>query len=123
MPGVDSIVPDFQYLAERPGGLRGILLTHGHEDHIGALGFALQAAAAPVYGSRLTLGFARRRLQERGINADLRVLTPGQPTEIGPFRVHPIRVAHSVLDSLALAIETPAGVVLASGDFKIDAGA
>jgi ribonuclease J len=123
MPGVDSIVPDFQYLAERPGGLRGILLTHGHEDHIGALSFALQAAAAPVYGSRLTLGFARRRLQERGINADLRVLTPGQPAEIGPFRVHPIRVAHSVLDSLALAIETPAGVVLASGDFKIDAGA
>jgi ribonuclease J len=123
MPGVDSIVPDFQYLAERPGALRGILLTHGHEDHIGALSFALQAAAAPVFGSRLTLGFARRRLQERGTSADLRVIYPGVPVEIGPFRVHPIQVAHSVLDSLALAIETPAGVVLASGDFKIDAGA
>jgi len=123
MPGVDSIVPDFEYLAERAGRLRGILLTHGHEDHIGALSYALQAAPAPVYGSRLTLGFARKRLQERGVHAELRTLVPGQPVEIGPFRVHPIRVAHSVLDSLALAIETPAGVVLASGDFKIDATA
>jgi ribonuclease J len=120
MPGVDSIVPDFEYLAERRGRVRGILLTHGHEDHIGALTYALQAAPVPVYGSRLTLGFTRRRLVERGIKADLRTLRPGEPVEIGPFRVHPIRVAHSVLDSLALAIETPAGVVLASGDFKLD---
>jgi ribonuclease J len=113
LPGVDSIVPDFEYLAHQP--LDAILLTHGHEDHIGALSFALQAAPAPVYGSPLT-----RRLQEREIGADLRPLTPGTPVAIGPFRVHPIRVAHSVLDSLALAIETPAGVVLCSGDFKID---
>jgi ribonuclease J len=120
LPGVDSIVPDFQYLVDRPGALQAILLTHGHEDHIGALPFALQAAPAPVYGSRLTLGFASRRLRERGVEADLRTLVPGVPVEIGPFRVHPIRVAHSVLDSLALAIETPAGVVLASGDFKIE---
>jgi ribonuclease J len=120
MPGVDSIVPDFEYLAERRDHVRGILLTHGHEDHIGALSFALQAAPAPVFGSRLTLGFVRRRLRERGVEADLRTLTPDEAVEIGPFRVHPIRVAHSVVDSLALAIETPAGVVLASGDFKID---
>jgi ribonuclease J len=120
MPGVDFIVPDFAYLAERRDRVRGILLTHGHEDHIGALSYALAAAPAPVYGSRLTLGFARRRLQERGVRAELRTLRPGEPVEIGPFRVHPIRVAHSVVDSLALAIETPAGVVLASGDFKID---
>ncbi len=123
MPGIDSIVPDFQYLAERRERVRGILLTHGHEDHIGALSFALQMAPAPVFASRLTLGFVRRRLRDRGVSADLRTLFPGQPVEIGPFRVHPIRVAHSVLDSLALAIETPAGVVLASGDFKIDAKA
>jgi ribonuclease J len=120
LPGVDSIVPDFQYLADRRDKLDGIVLTHGHEDHIGALSVALEAAPAPVYGSRLTLGFAERRLRERGIDADLRVLTPGQPVDVGPFRLNPIRVAHSVLDSLALAIETPAGVVLASGDFKID---
>lgn len=123
MPGVDSIVPDFDYLVERKDRVHGILLTHGHEDHIGALSHALQASPAPVYGSRLTLGFARKRLQERGVSADLRVLSPGQPAQVGPFRVHPIRVAHSVLDSLALAIETPAGTVLASGDFKIDASA
>jgi ribonuclease J len=120
-PGVDSIVPDFEYLSSRRGRVRGILLTHGHEDHIGALPFALAAAPAPVFASRLTLGFVKRRLQERGVTADLRLLTPGQPVEAGPFRIHPIRVAHSVLDSLALAIETPAGVIMASGDFKIDA--
>ncbi|MGD8896180.1 MAG: ribonuclease J, partial [Acidobacteriota bacterium] len=123
MPGVDSIVPDFAYLAERADRVRAIVLTHGHEDHIGALYYALQSAPAPVYGSRLTLGFARKRLQERGASPDFRTLIPGEPVEIGPFRLHPIRVAHSVLDSLALAIETPAGVLLASGDFKIDADA
>jgi ribonuclease J len=123
MPGVDSIVPDFAYLAERADRVRAIVLTHGHEDHIGALYYALQSAPAPVYGSRLTLGFARKRLQERGVSPDFRTLIPGEPVEVGPFRLHPIRVAHSVLDSLALAIETPAGVLLASGDFKIDAGA
>jgi ribonuclease J len=122
LPGVDSIVPDFQYLAERRGSLRAIVLTHGHEDHIGALSFALDAAPAPVYGSRLTLGFARRRLQERGVTADLREMASGRAFEAGPFRLHPIRVAHSVSDSFALAIETPAGVVMASGDFKIDGG-
>ena len=121
LPGVDSIVPDFQYLIDRPGTCHGILLTHGHEDHIGALAFALEAVRAPVFGSRLTLGFARKRMQDRGAAADFRLLSPGQPVTLGPFRVHPIRVAHSVLDSLALAIETPAGVVLASGDFKISA--
>jgi ribonuclease J len=120
MPGVDSIVPDFEYLRQRREHLHGVLLTHGHEDHIGALPFALQAAPAPVYGSPLALGFARRRLRERGIEGDLRPLMPGKPVEIGPFNVHAIRVAHSVNDSYALAIETPAGVVLTSGDFKID---
>ena len=123
MPGVDSIVPDFQYLAERRDRLEAIVLTHGHEDHIGGLAFALQAAPAPVYGSRLTLGFVRRRLEERAASADLRLLTPGRPVDAGPFRVHPIRVSHSVVDSLALAVETPAGIVIVSGDFKIDARA
>jgi ribonuclease J len=123
LPGVDSIVPDFRYLAQRRAGLRGILLTHGHEDHIGALSFALQAApGTPVFGSALTLGFVRRRLRERGVDADLRLLVPGQSVELGPLRVHPIRVAHSVIDSLALAVETPAGVVMMTGDFKIGRG-
>jgi ribonuclease J len=123
MPGVDTIVPDFEYLAQRAAGLRAIVLTHGHEDHIGALSFALQAAPAPVYGARLTLGLVAGRLRERGVTADLRPLAPGEVVEAGPFRIHPIRVAHSILDSLALAIETPAGTLVHSGDFKIDAGA
>src|SRR6185295_5919959 len=93
MPGIDAIVPDFAYLKSRPESLHGVVLTHGHEDHIGALAFALKAAPAPVYGSRLTLGFARRRLQERGMTAELRALVPGKPVELGPFRLHPIRVA------------------------------
>src|SRR5436305_11706964 len=87
LPGIDSIVPDFQYLADRRDRLEGIVLTHGHEDHIGALSVALDAAPAPVYGSRLTLGFAARRLRERGVEADLRTLTPGQPLQVGPFRL------------------------------------
>ena len=123
MPGVDYIVPDFSVLADPAHTLHAVLLTHGHEDHIGALSFALQAAPVPVYASRLTLGFVRRRLRDRGVSADLRPLEPGRATRIGPFRVHAIRVAHSVLDSFALAIETPAGVVLHGGDFKLDAGA
>ncbi|MDH4354032.1 MAG: ribonuclease J, partial [Actinomycetota bacterium] len=110
-PGVDLILPDFDHIRDRLSDVVGVVLTHGHEDHIGALSHALQAAPAPVYGSRLTLGFARKRLQERGVSADLRPLTAGRAEPIGPFRVHPIRVAHSVLDSLALAIETPAGTV------------
>jgi len=118
--GIDSIVPDFDYLRQRSGDLRGIVLTHGHEDHIGALSYALQAAPAPVYGPRLALGFARDRLRERGVSADMHELRPGTAVEVGPFRLNPIRVAHSVHDSLALAIETPGGVVLTTGDFKID---
>jgi ribonuclease J len=122
-PGVDSIVPDFAYLSERPGKLHGIVLTHGHEDHIGALAHALAVARAPVFGSRLTLGFVRRRLQDRGVEADLRLLTPRQQASAGPFRIHPIAVSHSVRDSLAVAVETPAGVVLHTGDFKFDRSA
>src|SRR5262245_57623781 len=121
MPGIDSIVPDFEALRSGGAGtLHGVLLTHGHEDHIGALSFALQARPAPVYGTPLTLGLVARRLRERGQAAELRTLTPGRALELGPFRVHPIRVAHSIVDSVALAIETPAGVLLHSGDFKID---
>jgi ribonuclease J len=122
LPGVDSVVPDFDYLAERREALEAIVLTHAHEDHIGALSYALQAAPAPVYGGALTLGLAERRLVERGVAADLRPFRDGQALALGPFRVHPIRVAHSVPDSHALAIETPAGVVIVTGDFKLAQG-
>ena len=120
LPGVDSVVPDFRYLAERREDVAGIVLTHGHEDHVGALAFALQAAPVPVFGSPLTLGLARRRLAERDVAADLRPLAPGTPLDLGPFRVNAVPVAHSIPDSLALAVETPAGVLVHSGDFKVD---
>ena len=112
--------PTSQYLAERRGQ------RARHRPHARPRGPHRRAGvrAAGGAGARLRqppdAGLRARRLRERGVEADLRLLTPGQPVELGPFRVHPIRVAHSVLDSLALAIETPAGVVLASGDFKID---
>jgi ribonuclease J len=122
LPGVDMVVPDFQYLAENADRLEGIVLTHGHEDHIGALSYALAVAPAPVYGSRLTLGLAQRRLRERNVAADLRPIAPGQVVERGPFRIHPVRVAHSVFDSHAVIVETPAGVVAVSGDFKLTGG-
>lgn len=118
--GVDTIVPDYRYLAERAESLRAIVLTHGHEDHVGALPAALAAAPAPVHGTPFTLALARRRLREQGLAPRLSPLRPGQSFEAGCFRVHAIRVAHSVLDSLALAIETPAGVIVHSGDFKLD---
>jgi ribonuclease J len=121
MPGIDTIVPDFRCLAERREALQAIVLTHAHEDHIGALPFALQAAPAPVYGTRLTLGLVRRRLQERGLGGtDLRVIVPGDVVEAGPFRLHPIRVAHSVCDSVAVAVEAGPTTLLFSGDFKLD---
>src|SRR5262245_18160564 len=85
-PGIDAIVPDFRYLAQSPGSLHGIVLTHGHDDHIGALPFALDAARAPVYGSALTLGLARERLQERSASAQLEELIPGRAVSLGPFR-------------------------------------
>src|SRR5260370_11291139 len=109
MPGVDSVVPDFEYLSERSRSLRAIVLTHGHEDHIGALAFALEAAPhAPVYGSRLTLGFVRHRLRERGVEADLRLLTPGQAVEAGAFRLPPPPVAPPRIASPPPPLPTPA---------------
>jgi len=119
LPGIDTVVPDFDYLARQPGTLDAIVLTHGHEDHIGALPYALRAQPAPVYGAPLTLGLAERRLHEHGLACEQGVMRPGEAIERGPFRIHPIRVAHSLFHSLALAIETPAGTIVVSGDFKI----
>ena len=113
-------MPDFEYLAERARDLRGIVLTHGHEDHIGALAFALQAAPAPVYGSRLTLGFARERLRSGQSPPTCASWRRGSRWRSGPSGFIRSASRTACIDSLALAIETPAGVVLTSGDFKID---
>ena len=122
--GVDLILPDFAYLAERKDRVRAIIITHAHEDHIGALPYLLREVKVPdVWGTRLTLGLAQSKLDEHGLlnSVELNEARPeGDPVEIGPFRVGFIRVAHSIPDAVAVVIETPAGRVLHTGDWKLD---
>ncbi len=120
MPGVDYVIPDIAWLRDRSEFVRGILLTHGHEDHIGALPFVLRELAVPVYGTALTLGFVAEKLKEHKIDADLRIVKPRDKVVLGCFTSEFIRVAHSVVDGCALAISTPEGVVIHTGDFKLD---
>ncbi len=122
MLGVDIVVPDLTYLKEVRENIRAVILTHGHEDHIGALPYLLREIQVPVYGTKLTLGFVENRLKEHGLlsSADLRRITPRESIRIGAMEVEFIRVCHSVVDGVALAITTPVGVVVHSGDFKID---
>jgi ribonuclease J len=118
--GVDLILPDFAPLLARRERLRAILVTHGHEDHLGAIPYLLRELAIPVYASRLTLALLTRKLEELGLTADLRELQPRREETIGSFRVEPLRVTHSIPDSLAFAISCDAGTLLHTGDFKID---
>jgi len=122
MPGVDLVIPDISYLLRKDKKVLGIVLTHGHEDHIGALPFVLKRLNVPVYGSRLTLGLVKPKLKEHRIlrEADLREARMGDRFQLGPFRVELIAVCHSIPDAAALAIKTPAGVVVYTGDFKLD---
>ena len=122
MLGVDLVLPDVTYLVERKDKVLGFLLTHGHEDHVGALPYVLPKLNAPVYGSRLTLGFIKNKLREHKVieYADLREIKAGDVVELGPFKAEFIHVAHSIPDTTALAIETPVGMVIHSGDFKMD---
>jgi len=120
--GVDIVVPDISYLLENRQHVRGILLTHGHEDHIGALPWILSELNVPVWGTEFTLAYVEDKLDEHQLldDADLREIRPGKRFNIGPFTVHPIQVTHSLVDCVALAIHTPLGVVLHTGDFKVD---
>ncbi len=122
MPGVDYVIPDFSYLQQRREAFRAVVLTHGHEDHIGALSYLLRDFPVPVYGTPLTLAIARHRLAEHGVleKADLRPYQPGEEIRIGGFTIVPIRVTHSIADGIGLAIETPVGTVIHTGDFKLD---
>jgi ribonuclease J len=122
MLGIDLVIPDISYLRNKIDRVRGIFLTHGHEDHIGALPFVLQDISPPVYGTALTLGFVREKLKEYDLDrvADLRVVKPREKVSVGAFEVEFIRVAHSIVDGCALAIRTPEGVVIHTGDFKLD---
>jgi ribonuclease J len=120
--GVDVIVPDIGYLLENKSEVKAIFLTHGHEDHIGALPFVLPYLKVPVYGSAFTMGLVRNKLEQHGLldSSDLHVVKAKDIVEVGPFKVEFFHVTHSIVDSFALAIQTPAGTVIHTGDFKID---
>ncbi|MGI8860560.1 MAG: ribonuclease J [Rubrobacteraceae bacterium] len=121
MPGIDLVLPDFTYLREHANELKGIVLTHGHEDHVGSLPYVLREFQVPVYGTRLTLGLVRSKLQEFGIkNADLREVKAGQRISLASFGVEFVGVNHSIPDAVAIAIRTEAGLIVFSGDYKID---
>ncbi|MCM1166319.1 MAG: RNase J family beta-CASP ribonuclease [Lachnospiraceae bacterium] len=122
MLGVDLVVPDFTYLEKNREHFRGIIITHGHEDHIGALPYLLKKINVPIYGTRLTLGLVEGKLKEHGLlsQASLNVVEPRQNVRMGCMSVEFIRVNHSIPDACALAIHTPAGVIVHTGDFKVD---
>ena len=122
MPGVDVVIPDFTYLKENKEKIRGIILTHGHEDHIGAVPFFLKEFPVPVFGTSFTLGLLKEKLKEHHLTEkpDLHQITAGDSTHLGPFNIEYIRVNHSIVDGVGLAIETPEGILLHSGDFRID---
>ena len=120
--GVDLVIPDMTYVFKNRERVKGIFLTHGHEDHIGALPYLLSEMQVPVYGTRLTLGMCKGRLEEHKLadRVELVTVAPGESQTIGPFQIDFIRVSHSLADSMALAIETPYGRVIHTGDFKFD---
>jgi ribonuclease J len=120
--GVDIVTPDFAYLEENRDKFRAVILTHGHEDHIGAVPFLLSQLNVPVYATAFTLALISRRLEEHDLlaQAQLNKIKAGDKLEIGPFSIEFIRVTHSIVDAVALAITTPLGVVIHSGDFKVD---
>ncbi|MBP3237733.1 MAG: ribonuclease J [Lachnospiraceae bacterium] len=122
MLGVDLVVPDVSYLKENIAKVKGFFITHGHEDHIGALPYVLTDVNVPIYGTKLTLGIIGHKLEEHGLleTADLRLVTFGDVIDAGSLSVEFIRTNHSISDSAALAITSPAGVVLHTGDFKVD---
>lgn len=120
MFGIDIVIPDFTYLEKNRDKIRGLVLTHGHEDHIGAIPYLLKKFKLPVYGTRLTLGIVENKLKEHNIKADLRKFRPGDIIKLGVFNIEAIRTTHSIADSVSLSIETPVGRIFHTGDFKID---
>ena len=120
--GVDIVVPDITYLIENRDKVRAIVLTHGHEDHIGGLPWILSEINLPVYGTEFTLAYVEDKLEEHGLldEADLREIRAGERFTIGPFTLNPIQVTHSLVDCVSLAIHTPLGVMIHTGDFKVD---
>jgi ribonuclease J len=121
MLGIDIVIPDFGYVYERAERVKAIIVTHGHEDHVGALPYLLEKVKAPVYATRLTRGLIEAKLRESRVgNVDLRTIAPGDMLSLGPFQIEFFHVSHSIPDGVGLAISTPVGIVVHSGDFKFD---
>ena len=120
MFGIDIVIPDFSYLIKNRQKIKGIIITHGHEDHIGAVPYLLRDLNVPVYGTKLVLGLIQSKLKEHNLKGDLHEISSGDITKLGVFKVEALRTTHSVADSLCFAIDTPAGVIFHTGDFKID---
>ena len=122
MLGIDLVIPDVSYLEKNQDKIRGIFLTHGHEDHIGAIPYILRTLDAPIFGTRLTIGILRNKLEEHRLprKPDLNTVSVGDIVKAGGFSVEFIRVNHSIADACALAIKTPVGTVVHTGDFKLD---
>ena len=122
MPGVDIVIPDFTYVERNHDKVRGIVITHGHEDHIGGLAYLLKKVNVPVYATRLTIGLIEGKLKEQGLygKVSLNVVEPKKTVKMGCMAVEFIKVNHSIPDSVGMAIHTPAGVIVHTGDFKVD---
>ncbi|MBZ5604576.1 MAG: ribonuclease J [Acidobacteriia bacterium] len=120
--GVDIVTPDFTYLEQNADKVRGVVLTHGHEDHIGGVPFLLAQLNVPVYGTAFTLALVERRLEEHQMldKAKLKIVKPGEKLELGPFSIEFVHVTHSIVQCVALAITTPLGIIIHTGDFKVD---
>ncbi len=120
MFGIDLVIPDFTYLKENRQKIKGLVITHGHEDHIGGVPYLIKEMSIPVYGTRLPLGLIQNKLDEHGLKAKLRKFEVGDTIKLGCFRCEAIRVTHSIADSICLAIDTPVGRIFHTGDFKVD---
>ncbi len=121
MPGVDIVIPDFTYVEKNRDKVRGVLLTHGHEDHIGGIAYLLKKINIPVYGTKLTLGLLESKLKEHNLGGvKMNVVAPGMTVRLGGMTAEFIRVNHSIPDSVAIAVDTPTGTVVHTGDFKVD---
>ena len=120
MYGIDIVIPDFTYLEENASKIRGLVITHGHEDHIGGIPYLIKKLDVPIYGTKLPIGLVNNKLEEHGIQGDLRSINAGDKINLGVFKVETIRTTHSIADAICLAIDTPVGKVFHTGDFKID---
>jgi ribonuclease J len=122
MLGIDLIIPDYNYILERKDSVRAVLITHGHEDHVGALGHLMRDIDAPVYGTRLTTGLIREKLRDFGLvgAVNLKTIRAGDVFRVGPFTIEPFHVAHSIPDGVGFGITTPVGLIVHTGDYKFD---